>query len=80
MTTLRTKAGSTVDGNQITFDWLEEGGCIDCEPEVIDGMLVWHCEHCGGGSAELYYETPDSLTGDLVRLAEQTTQTPQETR
>lgn len=44
----------------ICFDWLEEGGCIDCRcqsyPENFgddDWRLVWYCEHCGGGNAKL---------------------------
>lgn len=37
----------------VDFDWLEEGGCIECqvEPYEQSGMLVWHCADCGGGSA-----------------------------
>ena len=67
---LKTVAGSTVQlrgkhGGDITidFDWLEEGGCIDCEVDIDasrDTMwhrLIWACESCGGGSAEL---TPSS--------------------
>jgi len=55
----QTKAGSTVTigdyTTNIQFDWLEEeNGCSDCrDHEVINGMLVWDCELCGGGSAEL---------------------------
>ena len=63
----RTKAGSTVRiygkysgcANCI-FDWLEEGGCFDCEVEPYpddggDGnhYMTWNCDYCGGGSAEL---------------------------
>jgi hypothetical protein len=61
-----TSAGSTVDIRgqhsgiaEVHFDWLEEGGCIDCHvnayPET-DGeglYLTWNCETCGGGRAEL---------------------------
>lgn len=59
----RTKAGSTmtVSGahggiSTVNFDWLEESNaCVDCAPEAYDddGYLVWHCDVCGGGSAEL---------------------------
>lgn len=58
-----TKAGSTVrisgkhSGiSEVSFDWLEEPhACSDCVPEAypVDDALVWHCEVCGGGSAEL---------------------------
>lgn len=57
----RTANGSTltVSGNHagrfvVEFDWLEEGGCIDCEAQAApdDGRLVWHCDYCGGGSAQ----------------------------
>lgn len=35
----------------IQFDWLEEGGCIDCEPstDVNEDVLYWSCDYCGGG-------------------------------
>jgi ribosomal protein L37AE/L43A len=46
----------------VEFDWLEEGGCPECQPEPYeqDGRLVWYCGECGGGSAELIptQETP----------------------
>lgn len=45
---------------RVDFDWLEEGGCIDCIPEPYpeefdegDFRLIWYCEHCGGGNAKL---------------------------
>jgi len=48
-------------GSRVSFDWLEEGGCIDCDPQAYpeeygrnDARLVWLCEHCGGGSAKLH--------------------------
>jgi hypothetical protein len=46
-----TISGGYVD---VTFDWLEEGACIDCVPQPQDcgGDLVWHCEECEGGRAE----------------------------
>ena len=57
-----TKNGSTmtISGQYggrsvVEFDWLEEGGCCDCqaEPYEVDGDLVWHCDYCGVGRAEL---------------------------
>lgn len=61
-----TKAGSTLEISgkysgiaTLDFDWLEEGGCIDCEPnpypEEDDGewFVVWACDYCGGGRARL---------------------------
>lgn len=61
-----TKAGSTVTISgkysgiaEVDFDWLEEGGCIECEPHPYpspnDGGwdLIWDCEECGGGRAPL---------------------------
>lgn len=59
MSEFRTAKGSTVTesgmGCCIAFDWLEEGACFDCEPEALpeEGVLLWHCDRCGGGSAEL---------------------------
>lgn len=45
---------------RVDFDWLEEGGCIDCEcepyPEEFDKgdwRIIWNCEHCDGGNAKL---------------------------
>lgn len=39
---------------EIEFDWLEEEhACSECRPSVYDGDLVWGCEYCGGGRAEL---------------------------
>lgn len=61
----KTQAGSTMEitGKHggisiVEFDWLEEGGCIDCVPEPYDdeGCLVWSCEECGGGCAQLMKE------------------------
>lgn len=42
--------------SEVEFDWLEEGGCIDCVPHAYDddGYLVWDCDQCGGGSTELF--------------------------
>ena len=63
-----TKNGSTVEifgkhsgGSRVNFDWLEENGCIDCEPQAYpeewdsdDVRLVWNCDYCGGGNAKLH--------------------------
>ena len=58
----KTAAGSTmkISGKhggiyEVDFDWFEEGGCYNCEPSARedDGFLVWYCEECGGGRAEL---------------------------
>ena len=40
----------------VAFDWLEEGGCVECEPQAYDqdGDLVWDCNYCGGGRAKLF--------------------------
>ena len=59
--TYRTAAGSTltVSGKHggifiVKYDWLEENGSIECEPDPVpdDGYLKWKCSECGGGSAE----------------------------
>lgn len=66
----RTAAGSTVEISgehggisTIDFDWFEEDACFDCEvqpyPEQFgedDWRLVWNCEYCSGGNAELIIE------------------------
>lgn len=58
----RTAAGSEmwISGehggiSRVEFDWLEEGACPDCVPDAYeyDGMLIWHCDQCEGGQAEL---------------------------
>ena len=60
----RTAAGSEVRQSgkyggiflyEVCFDWFEEDACIECVPQAtpVDGCLVWDCECCGGGSAEL---------------------------
>ncbi len=64
----RTKAGSTLEVYgahsgcvRVEFDWLgEDHACFDCTVEPYpedwgDGTyhLTWHCDYCGGGSAEL---------------------------
>lgn len=69
----RTAAGSEMwvygehcGKSAVEFDWLEEGGCMDCQPCAydVDGMLVWHCDECGGGAAELMPVTPNGqVTG-----------------
>lgn len=60
----QTAAGSTMTvfgryggKSKVSFDWVEEKhACCDCIPEPYDddGRLVWHCDICGGGSAELF--------------------------
>jgi len=42
----------------ISFDWLEEGACIEAVPDACvanpgDEMLNWSCGCCGSGSARL---------------------------
>lgn len=56
------KHGGIVD---IDFDWFEEDhACIDCQPDIDASRdtnwwkLVWTCESCGGGSADLTPYTP----------------------
>ncbi len=58
--TYETEAGSTVTVSgrhggeyDISFDWVEEAACVDCDPYVYDGALRWSCDFCGGGSAKL---------------------------
>lgn len=53
--------GDNCGKSAVEFDWLEEGCCLDCQPSAydVDGMLVWHCEECGGGAAELVPVTPN---------------------
>jgi len=64
----RTKNGSMMEISgkhsgisKVDFDWLEEGACCDCAPDVYEqhGQLVWHCDECGGGSAELFPVAPN---------------------
>ena len=59
----RTAAGSEmwISGehggiSDVSFDWTEEDACPYCRasPYEHDGRLVWECEVCGGGSAELF--------------------------
>ena len=38
---------------EIAFDWVEEDAYFDCDPSVYDGRLIWSCDQCGGGSADL---------------------------
>ena len=66
----RTAAGSKmrISGefkgiSEVSFDWVEEGGCLDCVVEVYEqeGWLVWHCTECGGGKAELKPATTISV-------------------
>lgn len=69
---MRTDAGSTVKLSgahggivDIDFDWFEEDhACIDCLVDIDATrdtnfyLLVWDCETCGGGAAELTPFTP----------------------
>ncbi len=58
-----TAAGSTVSisglhggRSRVEFDWCEEpNACPDCRVRAYedDGQLVWDCDHCGGGRADL---------------------------
>jgi hypothetical protein len=65
--TYRTKRGSsvTVSGqhggvSRIDFEWIEEdNSCIECEPAIADGYLVWHCDEHDGG-AVLYEDKKDA--------------------
>ncbi len=55
--TLRKNGGVAV----VNFDWFEEpGACCDCEVEPYpeEDMLIWYCDFCGGGSAQLLPFTP----------------------
>jgi hypothetical protein len=60
----RTEAGSSVTvkngRSAVEFDWFEEGNaCIECTVDIppdwdLDHyILVWSCEECGGGHADL---------------------------
>ena len=70
----RTEAGSTmiISGkyagiSTVEFDWLEEDACCECVPEPyeVDGDLVWHCDYCVGGRAELFpTDTPPDKSQD----------------
>jgi len=60
--TYKTKGGSIVEVSgkhsgifNIDWDWVEEDACDSCEPDVdhLNERLVWYCDYCGGGSAEL---------------------------
>lgn len=54
-----TKHGSIIHINgkswKAEFDWCdEEDACCDCQVEGSeDGLLIWSCEYCDGGNAEL---------------------------
>ncbi len=42
--------------SRVLFDWVEESpACCDCHPDPYEdhGCLVWTCNMCGGGRAEL---------------------------
>lgn len=58
----KTEHGSTMviskDGgkSQVEFDWFEEpNACCDCTVDAyeMDGRMVWSCDYCEGGSADL---------------------------
>jgi hypothetical protein len=51
----------TTNSTRIAFDWLEEGACCECKVEVEDGCLVWTCDDCPGGRAELRTTTEVNL-------------------
>ena len=65
--TYRTAAGSRVTvagkhGGEFTvdFDWLEEGGCIECEVDPVpeeygpgDFRLMWRCAYHDSGNSKL---------------------------
>lgn len=52
--------GQNTGHSIVNFDWFEEGGCIDCEvrPYPEDSYLIWDCEICGGGNAQLFKVMP----------------------
>lgn len=69
----RTAAGSTAEGRElaggrvrwtIRYDWLEEGGCVDCVVESRpqeEGGELWlaaTCDQCGGRTVRLERVTP----------------------
>ena len=42
--------------SRVEFDWVEEpDACCDCrvQPYEVDGQMVWDCDYCGGGRADL---------------------------
>ena len=43
----------------VSFDWSAEDACIDCKVQVYaeDGFLIWDCDYCGGGRAELFEDS-----------------------
>lgn len=81
--TYRTRAGSIVTlhgrhGLAWTCDWdwfAEPDACCDCRPVDVDHVehrLVWQCEHCGGGSAELIKEQAASSPTGAGRVCSST--------
>lgn len=62
----RTEAGSTMQISKnggvshVSFDWVEEpNACCDCSVDAyeMDGRMVWTCDYCEGGSADLLPDT-----------------------
>lgn len=49
-------SGKLAEIETVDFDWFEEPeACVDCrDPHVVDKMLSWFCDECGGGCASLY--------------------------
>jgi len=48
-------SGNSAGISSVAFDWVEEGGCPECRAQAYedDGHMVWDCNYCNGGSAEL---------------------------
>ena len=77
--TYTTLAGSVVSISgahagivEVSFDWLEEGACVECvvDPYPSDGRLTWSCAECGGGSASLApipTQISPTMSSDIVR-------------
>lgn len=55
--------------SRVDFDWLEEGACIDCVPSAYEdeGDLVWSCDICGGGRANLESDHADRRVAMLAQ-------------
>lgn len=48
--------------SRVEFDWFEEpDACCDCVVSAYesDGRMVWTCDQCGGGSADLHLVPPN---------------------
>lgn len=66
----KTAAGSTMKISKnggvssVVFDWFEEpDACSECEADAYesDGRMVWSCEYCEGGSAELIEDKEETI-------------------